>query len=108
MNKYALPNRCFAAVAVAVVMATFLPGCRKSPAPPETVDNGITPIHNTADIPSACKLAFTRASGESPFKMANPGEKYQVTDVIREEGLPWRRLMFSAVKNRRCAIAYEK
>ncbi|HKT51840.1 MAG TPA: hypothetical protein VJV96_16180 [Candidatus Angelobacter sp.] len=40
--------------------------------------------------------------------MADPGEKYQVTDVVREEGLPWRRLMFSVVKNKRCAIAYEK
>lgn len=106
---HALPNRCLAIAVIVLGMLACLAGCRKSAAiPPETLGNGITLIHNTADIPSACKLAFAKLSGESPFKMANPGEKYQVSDFIREEGLPWRRLMFSAVKNKRCAIAYEK
>jgi hypothetical protein len=98
-------RRCFPAAAVVLA---FLLGCQKSAtAPPESVGKRITLIHNTADIPSACKLAFAKLSGESQFKMANPGEKYQLTDVIYEEGLPWRRLMFSAVKNKRCAIVYE-
>lgn len=107
--KHVLPNRCLATVAIAVGLLAFLTGCRKSTATPaESVGNGITLIHNTADIPSACKLAFAKLSGESQFKMANPGEKYQATDFIYEEGLPWRRLMFSAVKNERCAVAYER
>ncbi len=107
--KDVLLNRCFATVAVVMGMFAFLTGCRESAInPPENVGNGITLIRNTADIPRACKLAFAKFSGESPFKMANPGEKYQVSDVIREEGLPWRRLMFSAVKDKRCAVAYEK
>jgi hypothetical protein len=107
--KDALPNRYFAVVSVVVFALAFLTGCRKSAvAPPKTVGNGITLIHNTADIPSACKLAFAKSAREARFEMANPGEKYQVSDVIREEGLPWRRLMFSAVKDKRCAVAYEK
>jgi hypothetical protein len=40
--------------------------------------------------------------------MANPGERYQATDVIREQGLPWRRLIFAAVRQNRCLIDYEK
>ncbi len=86
-------------------------GCGKnnpSGAPPEIVGSDITIIRKTSDIPKACTFAFTNATGEQRFEMANPGDRYQGTDVIREHGLPWRRLIFAAVRNSRCAIDYEK
>ncbi len=40
--------------------------------------------------------------------MADPGEKWQATDVITEHGLPWRRLIFASLSKTHCLIHYEK
>jgi hypothetical protein len=59
-------------------------------------------------LPDSLKSAFARLAGEPDFKMANPGEKYQETDVISEQGLPFRRLLFAGISNDRYFIHYEQ
>lgn len=96
-------------VTVTLLLLPLLMSCGKSKSSrPENVGYGITLLRNTADIPRACQLAFTTLSREKRFEMANPGERYQATDMIGEQGLPWRRLIFAAVRQNRCLIDYEK
>jgi hypothetical protein len=62
-----------------------------------------------AEIPATVQSALARLFVEPDFQMANPGEKYQATDVI-ESGppLPWRRLVFAGVSKDRCFVHYER
>ncbi len=99
----------FKLVSTMLLLSPLLLSCGKTKSSqPENVGYGITLLRNTGDIPSACQLAFAALTRETRFEMANPGERYQESDVIREEGLPWRRLIFAAVRQNRCAIDYEK
>lgn len=59
-------------------------------------------------LPSELKLEFARLSGDKIFKMANPGEEYQSTDVIDRPGLPWRRLLFAGASEDNIFVLYEK
>jgi mono/diheme cytochrome c family protein len=63
---------------------------------------------NAGRLPANLKSAFAQLAGERYFNMANPGEKFQVTDVIDEPGLPWRRLFFAGISNDKYFIHYEK
>ena len=40
--------------------------------------------------------------------MAEPGDKWQSTDVILEPGLPWRRLTAVAASPKFCLVFYER
>jgi len=59
-------------------------------------------------MPPRLKEAFEKITGLRQFEMANPGEKYQVTDVITERGLPRRRLLFAGVSDNKWFIQYER
>jgi len=59
-------------------------------------------------MPPRLKEAFEMITGVRQFEMANPGEKYQVTDVITERGLPRRRLLFAGVSDNKWFIQYER
>ena len=48
-----------------------------------------------------------RLAHMSKFEMAEPGEKFQATDVV-SGNLPWRRLILGAYSQTRCLISYEK
>jgi hypothetical protein len=39
--------------------------------------------------------------------MADPGERFQATDVVIDSTLPWRRLIFAGVTPDRALIHYE-
>jgi len=39
--------------------------------------------------------------------MADPGQEFQLTDVILKPGLPRRRLLFGGVNDQKCFIHYE-
>ena len=49
----------------------------------------------TEDMPASVKQAFARITGESSFSLANPGQKFQLTDVNPDRTLPRRRLVFA-------------
>jgi mono/diheme cytochrome c family protein len=59
-------------------------------------------------LPDSLKSAFARLAGARYFNMANPGEKFQVTDVVDEPGLAWRRLIFAGISKDRYFTHYEK
>ena len=71
------------------------------------LDGNFTIIRNTTDLPPNIRSAFATVTRTKPFALANPGEKFQETDVIYEEGLPRRRLLFAGVSNNRWFIHYE-
>ena len=71
------------------------------------LDGDFTIEKTVANLPDNLKSAFAHLAKESDFKMANPGEKYQETDVV-EPGLPDRRLIFAGISKDRYFIHYEK
>jgi len=48
------------------------------------------------------------AKGGSRIAIADPGEKFEVTDVITDPDLPTRRLIFAGVAQDRAFIHYEE
>src|SRR5690349_1574123 len=61
------------------------------------LDGDFTIVKTTKDIPDRCKSAFIVLSKGTQFQMADPGQEFQATDVITEQGLPSRRLIFAGV-----------
>jgi mono/diheme cytochrome c family protein len=72
------------------------------------LDGDFTVEKNVDRLPANLKSAFASLAKMPDFKMANPGEKYQETDVISELGLPSRRLIFAGISKDRYFIHYEK
>ena len=40
--------------------------------------------------------------------MANPGQRFEATDVIRDESLPRKRLIFAGISGNKCFVHYEQ
>jgi hypothetical protein len=59
-------------------------------------------------LPDTLKSAFAHLAGEQNFEMANPGERFQVADVIVEPRLPLRRLLFAGISKDKYFIHYER
>lgn len=69
-----------------------------------------TPLAHVRDLPAPVAQAMTKSVlyGAAPVKaMAEPGAKWQATDVVREQGLPRHRLLWAAVSLALCVIHYE-
>lgn len=63
--------------------------------------------HKVADVPQPVRLAFAKAAEEENFFMADPGGKWEATDVIIDARLPRRRLSAVAVGAGLCLLFYE-
>jgi mono/diheme cytochrome c family protein len=72
-----------------------------------TLDRDFSIEKEVSRLPDGLKSAFVSLAKMPDFKMANPGEKFQATDVI-EAGLPDRRLIFAGISKDRYFIHYEK
>jgi len=72
------------------------------------LDGPFRTIATTEAMPATVKQAFTEIAGEHSFALANPGEKYQVTDVVSEAELPFRRLVFAGANGDEWFIHYER
>jgi hypothetical protein len=59
-------------------------------------------------VPAGVWTAFATVTTDHGSPMANPGEKWQATDVILEKDLPWRRLIFAGVSDDYCLLHYER
>jgi hypothetical protein len=67
---------------------------RLSPAQKEHIlDGQFNEVTKTEAMPVDAKQAFAKITGEPSFALANPGQKYQVTDVVVDRTLPRRRLV---------------
>jgi len=71
------------------------------------LDDEFRLVRSTEEMPQVLKQPFASATGQPQFALANPGQKYQVTDVIDEPGLPRRRLLFAGESSKSWFIHYE-
>src|SRR5438093_1868429 len=63
------------------------------------LDGQFKVVLTTEGFPLKVKQAFSEIARQASFAMANPGQKYQVTDVVVDRNLPFRRLVFAGVKD---------
>jgi hypothetical protein len=82
---------------------------RLSPAERQHVlDGDFKLILKTEAIPDNIKSAYLRLSRQPSFAMAEPGQKYQVGDVVVNRSLPFRRLIFAGNSEKKWFIQYER
>jgi hypothetical protein len=72
------------------------------------VDGQFNVVSKTEAIPTNVKQAFSKISRQPSFAMANPGQRFQATDVVLDRTLPFRRLVFAGVLDDRWFVHYEK
>jgi hypothetical protein len=72
------------------------------------LDGQFKVLSKTEGIPANVKQAFSRIAREPSFAMADPGQKFQVTDVVLDRTLPFRRLVFAGVQDDMWFVHYEK
>lgn len=64
-------------------------------------------VRKVADLPAGIRKLYT-PKGKSRVAIADPGEKFEATDVITDPELPTRRLIFAGVAQDRAFIHYEE
>ena len=64
-------------------------------------------IRDTKSLPQPVRQAFTEAGG-SRLVLANPTQRFEATDVIRDTSLPRKRLIFAGVSGNKCFVHYEQ
>ena len=75
--------------------------------PLRTLGSELTIVEKTRQLPTSCKAAFVALTKMPKFEMAEPGESFQVGDVVVFHQ-PWRRLVLGGFNAERCFIHYEK
>ncbi len=64
-------------------------------------------VQKVADLPAGIRKLYT-VNGGSRVAIADPGERFEATDVITDPDLPRRRLIFAGVAQGRAFIHYEE
>jgi hypothetical protein len=64
-------------------------------------------IRDVKSLPRPVRQAFTEAGG-SRLVLADPGQRFEATDVIRDTSLPRKRLIFAGVSGNKCFVHYEQ
>jgi hypothetical protein len=64
-------------------------------------------LRRVSDLPAAIQRLYT-VKGESRIAMADPGQKFESTDVIEDPALPRRRLILAGVAQGRAFLHYEE
>ena len=72
------------------------------------LDGPFKMVSRTEAMPPHVKQAFSTITSEPSFALANPGQKYQVTDVEVDRSLPRRRLVFAGVLGEEWFVHYER
>lgn len=70
-------------------------------------DGACRSVNSTDALPITIQNAFASITQDKPFALANPGARFNATDVI-EPGLPRRRMVFAGACENRWFIEYEK
>jgi hypothetical protein len=70
-------------------------------------DGACRSVTSTDGLPIAIQNAFATITRDKPFALANPGARFNATDVI-EPGLPRRRMVYAGACENRWFIEYEK
>ena len=62
-------------------------------------------VHSTSDLPS---VILTLCDGGGDGKLAEPGQKWNATDVITDPTLPGKRLIWAAIGGEYYVVHYER
>jgi hypothetical protein len=86
------------------------PAAQQSSPPQKThiLDGDFSIQKDIHRLPDALKSGVSHLTGEQNFEMANPDERFQVTDVVVEPRLPLRRLLFAGISKDKYFIHYER
>src|SRR5215469_7121916 len=71
------------------------------------LDGDFQVITDMEALPEPVIKAFTEKGG-SRLTVANPGKRFQVSDVVWDESLPWKRLLFAGLSGNKCFMLYEQ
>jgi hypothetical protein len=71
------------------------------------LDGDFQLITDMEALPEPVIKAFTETGG-SRLTVANPGKRFQVSDVVWDESLPWKRLLFAGLSGNKCFMLYEQ
>jgi hypothetical protein len=71
------------------------------------LDGNFKIVKDVRALPSSVLQTFTERDGLR-LLIANPGQKFEVTDVIDDASVPRERLIFAGVAGDKCFIHYEK
>jgi hypothetical protein len=93
---------------VSSFLALLAPPSSSQVAGGRNLDGDFKILDSVEQLPTSVKDAFAALTHQSRFEMADPGHDFQVTDVIRHEGLPWRRLIFAGISDKECFVHYER
>lgn len=69
------------------------------------LDGDFKIVTDVRGLPDLVVRAFTE-SGGSRLLIANPGERFEATDVIQDASVPRKRLIFAGVAEGRCFVHY--
>jgi len=72
------------------------------------LDGQFEVIRMTEGIPAKVKREFSILTREPLFALADPGQKFQVADVVIDRSLPRRRLVFAGRADEKWFIHYER
>ncbi|HYL61009.1 MAG TPA: hypothetical protein VE077_00180 [Candidatus Methylomirabilis sp.] len=71
------------------------------------LDGNFTIIKDMYALPPSVLNVYTEKGG-TRLLMANPGERFEATDVISDASVPRKRLIFAGVSDRKCFVHYEQ
>jgi hypothetical protein len=71
------------------------------------LDGDFKIVTDVRALPAPVLQTYTEQGG-SRLLMANPGQKFEATDVIQDASVPRERLIFAGVAGDKCFVHYEK
>jgi hypothetical protein len=73
----------------------------------EFLDGDFVIIKDVKAMPRPVLQVFTEVGGSRPI-IANPGERFEATDVISDSSIPRKRLIFAGISGKKCFVHYEQ
>lgn len=71
-------------------------------------DERFQPVTAVRGLPLGVREELQRMFGSTAMAIADPGERFQVTDVITEPSLPIRRMSVAGCSQDHCLVYYER
>ena len=71
------------------------------------LSDDFTIVTDVRALPRPVLAAYTEIGGRRPL-MANPGDKFNATDVIYDASVPRMRLVFAGISGDKCFVHYEQ
>ena len=71
------------------------------------LDGDFTIIKNMKELPPSVLRVYTERGG-TRLLMANPGRRFEETDVIIDPSVPRKRLIFAGISGDKCFVHYEE